>query len=160
MSCVFPCFRVCSLLPCGHQLQKGWPLGSCLWFLIVFLSLSHVVSWVRCGTWLYRFLIFATFLSFNVQPGTILFLYYLAFFISVNQPKSEIYTILCCCSYHIFILSKNENKNVVIVCQNWPETYEYSMTFYSVFVNLRKKCALDCCTITNLKEINHNSPIA
>ena len=28
------------------------------------LSLSHVVSWVRCGTWLYRFLIFATFLFF------------------------------------------------------------------------------------------------
>ena len=25
------CFRVCSLLPCGHLLGKGWPLGSCLW---------------------------------------------------------------------------------------------------------------------------------
>ena len=49
---------------------------------------------------------------------------------------------------------------IIIVCLNRPETYEYSMTFYSVFVNLRKKCALDCCTITNLKEINHNSPIA
>ena len=24
------------------------------------------------------------------------------------------------------------------------------MTFYSVFENLRKKCVLDCCTITNL----------
>ena len=47
-----------------------------------------------------------------------------------------------------------------IVCQNRPETYEYPMTFYSVFVNLRKKCALDCCTITNLNDINQNSPIA
>ena len=28
------------------------------------LPLSHVVSWVRCGTLLYRFLIFATFLTF------------------------------------------------------------------------------------------------
>ena len=27
------------------------------------LSFSHVVSWVRCATWLYRFLIFATFLT-------------------------------------------------------------------------------------------------
>ena len=35
-----------------------------------------------------------------------------------------------------------------------------SMTFHSVLVNLRKKCALDCCTITNLNEFNHNSPIA
>ena len=37
------------------------------WFLlvmfIVFLLLSHVVSWVRCGSWLYRFLIFAVFLT-------------------------------------------------------------------------------------------------
>ena len=46
-----------------------------------------------------------------------------------------------------------------IVCQNWPKTYEYSMTFHSVFMNLRKKCALDSCTITNLNEINQNSPI-
>ena len=29
------------------------------------------------------------------------------------------------------------------------------MTFYSLFVNLRKKCAIDCCTITNLNGINH-----
>ena len=34
------------------------------------------------------------------------------------------------------------------------------MTFYSVFVNLRKMCALDCCTITNLNEINHNCTMA
>ena len=46
-------------------LGKDWPLGSRLWFLIVFLSLSHVVSRVRCGTWLYRFLIFAPFLTFS-----------------------------------------------------------------------------------------------
>ena len=30
--------------------------------LICVLSLSHLVSWVKCGTWLYRFLTFATFL--------------------------------------------------------------------------------------------------
>ena len=58
------CFRVCSLLPCGHLLGNGWPLGSRLWCLIMFLSRSHVVIWVRGGTWLYRFLIFATFLTF------------------------------------------------------------------------------------------------
>ena len=34
------------------------------------------------------------------------------------------------------------------------------MTFYSVFVNLRKKCAGDCSIITYLDEIYHNSPIA
>ena len=56
---------------CGHLLGKGWPLGPCLWCLIVFLSLSHVVSLVRCGTWLYRFLIFSAFLILMMQiPNT------------------------------------------------------------------------------------------
>ena len=41
--------------------QKGWPLG--------FLSDCEVVtfplvSWVRCGAWLYRYLILALFLTF------------------------------------------------------------------------------------------------
>ena len=31
-----PCFRVYSLLPCGHIKGKGWPLGSCLWCLLWF----------------------------------------------------------------------------------------------------------------------------
>ena len=63
LSCVCYAFAlVCLLMPCGHLLGKGWPLGSRLWCLIMCLSLSHVVFWVRCGTWLYRFLIFALFL--------------------------------------------------------------------------------------------------
>ena len=37
---------------------------SCMWYFIVFSSLSHVVSWVMCGAWLYRFLIFAFFFTF------------------------------------------------------------------------------------------------
>ena len=36
------CFvRICLLMPCGHLLGKGWPLGSRLWCLIVKLSLSN-----------------------------------------------------------------------------------------------------------------------
>ena len=30
------CFRVCSLMLCGHLLGKSWPLGSCLWCLLCF----------------------------------------------------------------------------------------------------------------------------
>ena len=33
--------HVCLLMPRGHLLEKGWPLGSRLWCLIVTLSLSH-----------------------------------------------------------------------------------------------------------------------
>ena len=36
------CFRrICLLMPCGHLLGKGWPLGSRLWCQVVKLSLSH-----------------------------------------------------------------------------------------------------------------------
>ena len=38
----FSCFCVCSLLPCGHLLRKGWPLGACLWCFIVFF---HFPMW-------------------------------------------------------------------------------------------------------------------
>ena len=42
LSCVCYAFvRVCLLMPCGHLLGKGWPLGSRLWCLIVDLLLSH-----------------------------------------------------------------------------------------------------------------------
>ena len=49
----------------GFLLQeKGLCLWlSCMWCFLVFLSLSHTVSWVRCGTWLCWFQIFAFFLS-------------------------------------------------------------------------------------------------
>ena len=40
---------------------------SCLWRFLVFLSLSQVVSWVKCGTWLYRFLIFVVFLTLDLN---------------------------------------------------------------------------------------------
>ena len=36
---------VCLLMPCGHLLGKGWPLGSRLWCLIVMLSFSHWYPW-------------------------------------------------------------------------------------------------------------------
>ena len=55
--------------PFGLFIAALWsPAGKGLtsWLLlvmfIVFLLLSHVVSWVRCGAWLYRFPIFAVFL--------------------------------------------------------------------------------------------------
>ena len=42
---------------------KGLTSWLLLVMFIVFLLLSHVVSWVRCGTSLYHFLIFAGFLT-------------------------------------------------------------------------------------------------
>ena len=44
----------------------------CVWCFLVFLSLSgvsHMVSRIRCGTWLYRFLIDEFFLTCTLQQG-------------------------------------------------------------------------------------------
>ena len=57
------CFvRVCLYVLRGHLLGKGWPLGSRCGVFCEFVTFP-LVSWVRCGTWLYRFLIFATLLT-------------------------------------------------------------------------------------------------
>ena len=55
-------FRVCSLLPCSHLLGKGWLLGSCWWCLYFFVTFPCGILGQMC-TWLYRFLIFAVFLT-------------------------------------------------------------------------------------------------
>ena len=36
---------------------------TCIWSSLVVLSLTHVMSWLRCGSWLHRFLIFAFLLT-------------------------------------------------------------------------------------------------
>ena len=56
-----------------YLLGKGWPLKITCWERADLLALVcavfcefvtfPLVSWVRCGTWLYRFLIFATILT-------------------------------------------------------------------------------------------------
>ena len=67
LSCLSHAFvRVCFLMPCGHLLGKGWPLGSHFWRIMVKLSLSHWYPGSRCGAWLYRFLIFAPFLTLGL----------------------------------------------------------------------------------------------
>ena len=58
--------------------------------IFVFLSLSHVVAWVRCCTWLYQFLIFASLLTFmkgNQTKITCLFCITLLIDIPKKVPK-------------------------------------------------------------------------
>ena len=58
-----------SVLCCLVVNWKGLTSWLFLVMFIVFLSLSHVVSWVRCCTWLYRFPIFAVFLTYNIKDS-------------------------------------------------------------------------------------------
>ena len=53
-------FLLASWSPAGKGLAS-WL--SCVWCFLVFLSLSHMVPWVRFGTWFYRFLIFTFLLT-------------------------------------------------------------------------------------------------
>ena len=61
----FAFVRVFLLMPCGHLLGKG--LTSWLSFVISNYEVVTfpLVSCTRCGVSLYRFLIFALFLTFN-----------------------------------------------------------------------------------------------
>ena len=64
------CFHMFDMFSCLFFTALWSPAGkglpswqSCAWCFVVFLSLSHVVSYVRCCTWLYLFLIFVSFLT-------------------------------------------------------------------------------------------------
>ena len=52
--------HVCLIMPCGHLLEKGWPLSSRIGGLTVSLS-----SWFRYGAWLYGSLIIAQILTLS-----------------------------------------------------------------------------------------------
>ena len=59
MSCVCHAFASVHCCLVVTWREKGWPLGFCLWCLLWFCY-----SWESYGTWLYRFLILAVFLTF------------------------------------------------------------------------------------------------
>ena len=64
------CFvRVCLCVLCGRLLGGGAGLLALVCGVFCGFVAFPLVSWVRCGTWLYRFLIFAPLLTFiNVLP--------------------------------------------------------------------------------------------
>ena len=45
--------------------ERGWPLGSFVFCVFICFSVSHMVYPIKCGTWLYRFLIFAFLFTFS-----------------------------------------------------------------------------------------------
>ena len=62
--CSMLCHLLCSLWPCAACWVGLVSWLSCVWCLLVFLSLSHVVPRVGCGAWLYHFLICVFFFTF------------------------------------------------------------------------------------------------
>ena len=64
-------FRVCHAFlsnqcsPLVTCLERALSWFSCVRCFVVFCNFPRVVSWVGCGIWLYRFLIFASLLTLN-----------------------------------------------------------------------------------------------
>ena len=88
----FSCFHICSLLPCGHLLGKGWPVGSCWWCLLYFcyfsmwypgsgVVLGCIVSWSFCLS--YFILIDRCYAWDNIFPVISLWHHFLAMAITV-----------------------------------------------------------------------------
>ena len=75
--CFLLCCLVCSfqIQSCDHLLGKGRPLALLLVVFSCVLSLSHTVSRVRCGTWLYRFMIYVRLAPVLKTYFIILFIY-------------------------------------------------------------------------------------
>ena len=72
---VFAVCDVCFFQPCGHLLRRADLLLSCVRCFLVLLSLSHMMTWVRFGTLVYQFLIFAFSHTLSVQRVLLALLY-------------------------------------------------------------------------------------
>ena len=83
MSCVshaFASVHCCLVVTCWEGLTF-WLL---LVMFIVFLLYSHMVSLVRCGTWLYRILILAVFLAMTM------YLYFVSSTFKIDLIASDV----------------------------------------------------------------------
>ena len=76
---------------------KGLTCWLLLVMFIVVLLLSHVVSWVKCGTWLYRFLIFAIFLTMTM------YLYFVSCTRKIDWIASDL-DLLKSCIWVIYVI--------------------------------------------------------
>ena len=94
VSCVshaFTSVHCCLVVTCWERADLLALVGDVYFILL----LSHVLSWVRWGTWSYRFLIIAVFLAFTRLP----LIYQVLAFIGTTSYINKIFGFLCinCC---------------------------------------------------------------
>ena len=136
-------------MPCGHLL--GWHLGSRLWCLIVKLSLSPMVFWVRCVAWLYRLLIFVLFSYFRC---VVAFFVLCLFFI---VPRISFLVI---CTYFFAKCIDVQNTNTCIENLSGGSNNKRHMlacasakTGHCLFYSLIKKYHIETCYKRNFNYI-------
>ena len=104
-----------------------------------FLSLFHVVTWVRCGAWLYRFMIFSFFLSFFYTVPSVTCSHLLGKRFPLCFPVCDVS--LCFCNFPIW-------------CHGQKSTWLYQILifafFFTCFKRLTQTTLLYCSTIEDV----------
>ena len=123
------CLRhVCLLVPCGHL------LGNASWLSFVMSNCEVVtiqlVSWVRCGAWLYRFLTIALFLTLSIRPYACLSAVSLTwfFFIGFLSNFKNVYGLLpsnSCSTLNIFFFRQTDTK----MAGKMATTYQHRLSW-------------------------------
>ena len=87
MTCLF---RLVVFFNTCNKHETAWPLDSLVYDVFLIVSLSHMVSWVSCDTWLYRFMSIALFIT-HIRTVLSLSIINLKFFLSYDvASESEI----------------------------------------------------------------------
>ena len=103
---------------------------------IVFLLLYHLVSWVRCGAWLYRYLIFAVFLTFTIILQYLILCFVVRSFMSILVLQSSWWGreswLLCLIRLPgvSWWLSGSSSRCHRVVCGLWLWYFLFILTYY------------------------------
>ena len=136
LSCLF-------IQHCGHLLGTANLLALVYVIFLVFLSLSHLVSSVRCGTRLYRFLIFGFFLTLSVVCDCdINWSYSLAFNLSLVCDWGIFLIIFSCFSTAFALQSINEVLSILtMVLRRHLMEQNLSQSFPFLYRSLLDVCS-------------------
>ena len=122
-------FHICSLLPCGHLLGKGWPLGPCWWYL---LYCCYFPKWYPGSGVVLNCIVSWSLLSFllPVCNNLVFFNIGLVWFLYVNEADrlGHTETTLLQLIYYLFYFCVS--NRIVLVCSLIPQ----SLTFKIILV--------------------------
>ena len=114
--------------------------GLTSWLVFVMLncvfSLYHVVSWVRCGTWLYRYLIFAAFLTLNVAALYVCFAFpfpSLFAHVRIVHTSHKSFRANVCTWNNLTHIDSTRGLRYLHTTNNWPQAnlvQMYALTNY------------------------------
>ena len=123
---------------CYLVVSAGKGLTSWLGFVMFncVFSLYHMVSWVRCGTWLYRYLIFAAFLTLNVAALYVCFAFpfpSLFAHVRIVHTSHKSFRANVCTRNNLTHIDSTRGLRYLHTTNNWPQANlvrMYALTNY------------------------------